>query len=156
MMPTIRLNPYKHLVDFDDWRLEHLVLFFCHHFEKLTRLRTVLGATLDREGARASIAVAARILPSLHQCNPSFPVDVILGEVASADCGRALRAVVPYIGTVVRLEKEGDFGSIQMSSQDHRHGTILPLSLSLFSSCPFCLRDKEGPARGVVGDKMMY
>ena len=86
-MPAIGLNPYKHHVDFDEWRLAHLVLFFCHLSEELMRLRAVLEAVLDREGMHATIAMAARILSSLHHRDPSFPVDAILASLLQLTAG---------------------------------------------------------------------
>lgn len=109
-MPAMGLNPYKHHVDFDEWRLAHVVSFLRHLSEELGLLHAALWAALDREGVWAAIAVAARILSGLHHYDPLFLVDAVLDELAPADRRRALRAVVPYAGTVVRLEKEGDFG----------------------------------------------
>lgn len=109
-MPAIGLNPFKHRVDFNDQWLADLVSFFSYLSEELTHLHAALVAALDKEGVRAAIAVAARILSGLRHLDPLLPVDAVLDKLAPIDRERALRAVAPYIAAVVRLEKERDFG----------------------------------------------
>ena len=111
-LPTVGLAPYHHRADFDDWRLADLVLFFRHLGEQLTRLRATMGDRLDKEGVRAGLAVAARILSGLHHRDPFFPVDAIMDELPPMERGRSLRAVASSIAAVVQLEKERDFGGI--------------------------------------------
>lgn len=61
---------------------------------------------------QAIVAVASRILFRLHNHNPFFLVDAIMDELALADHERSLMAVASDVSAVVRLEKEGDFGSL--------------------------------------------
>ena len=57
-MPAIGLNSYDHPVDFNELWLPNLVSFFTYIFEELSRLRTMVGTKLDKEGLRAAVAVA--------------------------------------------------------------------------------------------------
>ena len=110
VIPTVGQTPYHHHTNFTEGRLADLVLFFHHLSEEMTCLRAAMGVMLDKEGMRATLAVAARILFGLHQCNPSFPADAIMDELEPMECWRSLRAMAPYINVVVQLEKERDFG----------------------------------------------
>ena len=111
-MPAIGLNPFDHPVDFNELRLPDLVSFFTYISEELSRLRAMVGAELDKEGLRAAVAVAGRILSGLRHRNPFVPLDAVFDELAPVDRERALRAVAPCITNVVRLEKQRDFGGV--------------------------------------------
>ena len=56
-MPAVGLNPFDHPVDFNELWLPDLVSFFSYISEELSRLRTMVGAKLDKEGLQAAIAV---------------------------------------------------------------------------------------------------
>ena len=88
-MSAVGLNPFDHPV-----------------------LRAMVGAELDKEGLRAAVAVAGRILSGLRHRNPFVPLDAVFDELAPVDRERALRAVAPCITNVVRLEKQRDFGGV--------------------------------------------
>ena len=105
MMPAVGLNPFDHPVNFNKLRLPDLVSFFTYISEELSRLRAMVGAELDKEGLRAAVAVAGRILSGLRHRNPFVPLDAVFDELAPVDRERALRAVAPCITNVVRLEK---------------------------------------------------
>ena len=111
-MPTVRLNPFDHPIDFNELRLPDLVSFFTYISEELSRLCAMVGAELDKEGLWAAVAVVGRILLGLLHWNPFMPFDVFFDELAPIDRERALRAVAPYITNVVRLEKQRDFGGV--------------------------------------------
>ena len=111
-MPAVGLNPFDHPVDFNELRLPDLVSFFTYISEELSRLRAMVGAELDKEGLRAAVAVAGRILSGLRHRNPFVPLDAVFDELAPVDRERALRAVAPCITNVVRLEKQRDFGGV--------------------------------------------
>ena len=104
-MPAIGLNPFDHPVDFNKLRLPDLVSFFTYISEELSRLRVMVGAELDKEGLRAAVAIAGRILSGLRHQNPFVPLDTIFDELAPINRERALRAVAPCITNVVCLEK---------------------------------------------------
>ena len=72
----------------------------------------MVGAELDKEGLRAAIAVAGRILSGLRHQNPFVPLATIFDELAPVDRKRALQAVSPCITNVMRLEKQRDFGGV--------------------------------------------
>ena len=112
MMPAIRLNPFDHLVDFNELRLPDLVSFFTYISEELSHLRAMVGAELDKEGLQAVVAIARRILLGLRHRNPFVPLDAVFDELSPVDRERALRAVAPYITNVVRLEKQRDFSGV--------------------------------------------
>ena len=57
-MTVIGLNPFDHLVDFNELWLPDLVYFFTYISEELSHLRAMVGAELDKEGLRAAVAVA--------------------------------------------------------------------------------------------------
>ena len=107
----VGLNPFDHPVDFNELRLPDLVSF-TYTSEELSRLRAMVGAELDKEGLRAEVAVAGRILSGLRHRNPFVPLDAVFDELAPVDRERALRAVAPCITNVVRLEKQRDFDGV--------------------------------------------
>ena len=72
----------------------------------------MVGAELDKEGLRAAVAVAGRILSGLRHRNPFMPLDAVFDELAPVDREWALRAVAPCITNVMRLEKQRDFGGV--------------------------------------------
>ena len=111
-MPAIGLNPFDHPVNFNELRLPDLVSFFTYISEELSHLRVMVGAELDKEGLRATVAITGRILSGLHHRNPFMPLDAVFDELAPVDWERALRAVAPCITNVVRLEKRRDFGGV--------------------------------------------
>ena len=111
-LPGVGLNPFDHPVDFNELRLPDLVSFFTYISEELSRLRAMVGAELDKEGLRAAVAIAGRILSGLRHRNPFVPLDTVFDELAPVDRERALRAVAPCITNVVRLEKQRDFGGV--------------------------------------------
>ena len=111
-MPTVRLNPFDHPVDFNELRLPDLVSFFTYIFDELSHLRAMVGAELDKEGLRAAVAVAGRILSGLRLRNPFVPLDAVFDKLAPVDWERALRVVAPCITNVVHLEKQRDFGGV--------------------------------------------
>ena len=104
-MPDVGLNPFDHPVEFNELRLPDLVSFFTYISEELSRLRTMVGAELDKEGLQAADAAAGRILSGLRHRNPFVPLDVVFDELAPVNRERALRVVAPCITNVVRLEK---------------------------------------------------
>ena len=57
-MPVVGLNPFDHLVDFNELRLPDLVSFFTYFSEEVSRLRAMVGAELDKEGLHAAVAIA--------------------------------------------------------------------------------------------------
>lgn len=65
-----------------------------------------MKATLEKDGVRAAVSVVPRILSGLYNCDPYFLAETILDDLTPVERERALRAVVSYIGMVVRLEKE--------------------------------------------------
>ena len=69
-------------------------------------------AELDKEGLRAAITVAGRILLGLRHQNPFVPLDAVFDELAPVDREGALRVVAPCITNVMRLEKQRDFGCV--------------------------------------------
>ena len=93
-------------------RLPDLVSFFTYISEELSRLRTMVGAELDKEGLRAAVAVVGRILSGLRHRNPFVPLDTVFDELALVDGERALRAVASCITNVMRLEKQRDFSGV--------------------------------------------
>ena len=111
-MPAVGLNPFDHPVDFNELWLPDLVSFFTYISEELSRLRAMVGTELDKEGLRATVAVAGRILLGLRHRNPFVTLDAVFDELAPVDWERALRAVAPCITNVVRLEKQRDFGGV--------------------------------------------
>ena len=111
-MPAVGLNPFDHPVDFNELRLPDLVPFFAYITEVLSHLRAMVGAEPDKEGLRATVAVAGRILPGLRHRNPFVPLDAVFEELAPVDLEQALRAVAPCITNIVRLEKQRDFGGV--------------------------------------------
>jgi hypothetical protein len=72
-MPAVGLDPFDQPINFNELRLPDLVSFFTYISEELNRLRVVVGAALDKEGVRAAIAVAGRILSGLRHRNPFEP-----------------------------------------------------------------------------------
>jgi hypothetical protein len=110
LMPAIGLNPFDHHADFSEWCLSDLVSFFSFLAEDLGRLRSIMMKALNREGIRAAIAVASRILSNLHHRDPFLPTSAILDDLARVVQARELRAVSPMVAAVVRLEKKRDFG----------------------------------------------
>ena len=112
MMPAVGLNPFDHPVDFNKLRLPDLVAFFTYISEELSRLCVMVGAEMDKEGVRAAVAIAERILSGLRHRNPFVPLDAGFDELAPVDREWALRAVAPCITNVVRLEKQRDFGGV--------------------------------------------
>ena len=72
----------------------------------------MVGAELYKEGLRAAITVAGRILLGLHHRNPFVPLDAGFDELAPVDRERALRVVAPCITNVVHLEKQRDFSGV--------------------------------------------
>ena len=111
-MPVVGLNPFNHPIDFNEIWLPDLVSFFTYISEELSCLCVVVVAELDKEGLRAAVAVAGRILSRLRHRNLFVPLDVVFDELAPIDRERALRAVAPCITNVVRLEKQRDFGGV--------------------------------------------
>ena len=111
-MLAVGLNPFDHPVVFNKLRLPDLVSFFTYISKELSRLRAMVGAELAKEGLRAAIAVAGRILLGLRHRNPFMPLDAVLDELALADRERDLRVVAPCITNVVRHEKQRDFGGV--------------------------------------------
>ena len=107
-MPAVGLNP----VDFNELRLPDLVSFFTYISKELSRLRAMVGAELDKEGLRAAVAVAGRILSALRHRNPFVPLDAVFNELPPIDRERALRAVAPCIINVVCLEKQRVFSGV--------------------------------------------
>ena len=71
-----------------------------------------MGAELDKEGLQDAVAIAGQILSGLRHRNPFVPLDAVFDELAPVDRERALRAVAPFITTVVRLEKQRDVGGV--------------------------------------------
>ena len=69
-------------------------------------------AELDKEGLRATVAVAGRILSGLRHQNPFMPLDAVFDELAPVVRERAPRAVAPCITNIMRLEKQRDFGGV--------------------------------------------
>ena len=110
-MPAVRLNPFDHPVDFNELRLPDLVSF-TYISEQLSCLRVKVGAEMDKEGLRAAVAVARRILSGLRHQDPFVPLDAVFDELAPVDRERALRAVAPCITNVVHLEKQRDFSGV--------------------------------------------
>ena len=104
-MPAVGLNPFDHPIDFNELRLPDLVSFFTYISKELSHLHTVVGLELDKEGVRAAVAVAGRILSALRHQNPCVPLDAVYDELAPVDRERALRVVAPCIATIVCLEK---------------------------------------------------
>ena len=111
-MSAVGLNPFDRPIDFNELRLPGLISFFTYISEELSRLRTVVGVELDKEGLRAAVAVAGRILSWLHHWNPFMPLDAVFDELAPVNWERALRAVASCITSIVRLEKQRDFGGV--------------------------------------------
>ena len=111
-MPAVGLNPFDHPVEFNELRLPNLVSFFTYISDELSRLRTMVGAELDKEGLQAAIAIAGRILSRLRHRNPFVPLDAVFDELASIERERALRAIAPYITNVVCLKKQRDFSGV--------------------------------------------
>jgi len=111
-MPAVGLNPFDHPVDFNELRLPDLVSFFTYISEELRRLRAMVGAELDKEGLRAAVTVAGRIISGLRNRNPFVPLDTVFDELAPVDWEWALRAVGPCINNVMRLEKQRDFDGV--------------------------------------------
>ena len=72
----------------------------------------MVGVELDKEGLRAAVAVAGRILSGLPHQNPFMPLDAVFDELAPVDREWALRAVTPCITNVLRLEKQRDLGGV--------------------------------------------
>ena len=67
---------------------------------------------MDKEGLRAAVAVAGRILSGLCHRNPFVPLDVVFGELAPVDRERALRAGAQGITNVMRLKEHRGFGGV--------------------------------------------
>ena len=111
-MSVVGLNPFNHLVDFNELRLSDLVFFFTYISEELSRLRAMGGGELEKEGLRAAVTVARRILSGLRHRNPFVPLDAVFDERAPVDRERALRAVAPCITNIVHLKKQRDFGGV--------------------------------------------
>ena len=111
-MPVVELNPFDHPIDFNELRLPDLVSFFTYISEELSRLHAMVGAELDKEGLRAAIAIAGRILLGLRHRNPFVPLDAVFDEPAPVDRERALWVVAPCITNAVRLDKQRDFGGV--------------------------------------------
>ena len=57
-MLAVGLNPFDHLVDFNELRLPDLVSFFTYISEELSRLHAMVGAELDKEDLKAVVTVA--------------------------------------------------------------------------------------------------
>ena len=72
----------------------------------------MVGAELDKEGLRAAVAVAGRILSGLRHWNPFMPLDAVFDELAPVNRELALRAVAPCITNVVCLKKQRDFSGV--------------------------------------------
>ena len=72
----------------------------------------MVGAELDKDGLRAAVAVAGRILSGLCHRNPFVPLDTVFDELAPINRERALRVVAPCITNVMRLKKQRDFGGV--------------------------------------------
>jgi hypothetical protein len=111
-MPVIGLNPFDHSIDFNEPSLPDLVSFFTYLCDELICLRVVVGEAVEKEGVRAVVAVAGRILSGLRHQNPFVPLDAVFDQLSSGDRERALRAVAPCITVVVCLEKQRDYGGL--------------------------------------------
>ena len=71
-MPAVGLNPFDHPVDFNELRLPDLVSFFTYISEELSHLCAMVGVELDKEGLRATVTFAERILSGLRHRNPAI------------------------------------------------------------------------------------
>ena len=111
-MSAVGLNPFDHPVDFNELRLPDLVSLLHPYHRGAESSPREGGAELDKEGLRAAVAVAGRILSGLRHRNPFVPLDAVFDELAPVDRERALRAVAPCITNVVRLKKQRDFGGV--------------------------------------------
>jgi hypothetical protein len=78
----------------------------------LIHLCEVVGEAVDKEGMRAAVTVAGRILSGLRHRNPSVPLDAVFDELSSSDREHALQAVVPYITVVVCQEKQRAYSDL--------------------------------------------
>ena len=120
-MPVGGLNPFGHPVDFNELRLPDLVSFFTYISEELSRLRAMVGAEMDKEGLRAAVAVAGRILLGLRHRNPFVPLDAVFDELAPVDRERALRAVAPSSPTSCASRSRGTSVVFRRPLHGHVH-----------------------------------
>jgi hypothetical protein len=64
----------------------------------------------EAEVDRAALAVVNRILASVHNAFPHFPVEVMLEDLDMEDQRRAEHVVGAVAEVLVQQEKESDFG----------------------------------------------
>ena len=91
-MSAVGLTPLDHPVDSNELRLPDLVSFFIYISEELSRLCTMVGAEMDKEGLPAAVAIPGESFQGsvtrIHSCHWTPSSMSCLPSTGSRLCGR--------------------------------------------------------------------